>query len=80
MCKRALGYGGGGGDGDGDCEKDLTIEQENCSLRKWRIAHPDYYRGCMDRAMERYQKCKKGEQGPPEWGDKDEETGLDHGR
>jgi RHS repeat-associated protein len=78
MCKRA--FGGGGGD-DEDCSIRLAAEQGRCYDRRWQMAHPDYFRGCMDRAMERYQKCKKGDSDEPdEWGDDDEETGFDQGR
>jgi RHS repeat-associated protein len=75
MCKRAF---GGGGDG---CEKRFAAEQGRCVDRRWQMAHPDYFRGCMDRARERLLKCQKGNNDEPnEWGDDDEETGLDHGR
>jgi hypothetical protein len=78
MCKRAL---GGGGGGEENCDERLAAEQGRCYDRRWQMAHPDYLRGCMDRAMERHLKCKKGDKNEPdEWGDNDEETGLDHGR
>ena len=76
LFKRGFAGNRGGGSCEDDCEAQLAAEQGRCSSRKWQMAHNHYYRGCLDRAMERYLICKKGRSdGPAEWGDADEETG-----
>lgn len=65
---------------DDDCAGRLGQEQKRCYQRKWQVAHPDYTRGCLDRAQTRFLLCLRNEgephpDEPPEWGDADEETG-----
>jgi RHS repeat-associated protein len=86
MCRRSFGYGSGSGgddDDDGDdCQNRWSAERSRCYKRKWQMPHPDYLRGCLDRALTRYLLCKKNKgrpnpDEPPEWGDPDEETWID---
>jgi RHS repeat-associated protein len=79
MCKRSVGYGGGEDNDDEDCHGRFANEVNRCHQRKWQVTHPDYTRGCLERAADRRSMCfrngnKPHPDEPPEWGDADEET------
>lgn len=78
-------YGSGGGRDEDACERRLSEEERRCYTRAWRMPHPDYLGGCLERAKQRWSKClENGYPGGPgevkEWGDEDEETWRNFGR
>jgi hypothetical protein len=64
-----------------DCAERAADEINRCYKRKWKIVHRDYLHGCIQRAKTRQDMCRRNggkprPDEPPEWGDPDEETGL----
>ena len=60
--------------------KRFDEESKRCYQGKWRVAHPDYTRARIERAVQRRNLCVKNggapdPDEPPELSDDDEETG-----
>jgi len=74
-----------GGDDEDQCDARYSQERQRCWDRRPDMAHPDFLDGCLERAKERWLKCRENGYtgGPgevPEWGDADEEIWRNFGR
>ena len=79
LCRRSLGFGGGNDNDEPDCHDRYEREMQSCHKRRWKMAHPHYFNGCLDRAADRRSQCiRNGGRPAPgelsEWSDADEET------
>jgi RHS repeat-associated protein len=81
LCRRSLGFGGGNDNDEPDCHDRYEREMQSCHKRRWKMAHPHYFNGCLDRAADRRSQCiRNGGRPAPgelsEWSDADEETWI----